>query len=405
MARVKNGENPNLYFLHIPKTAGTSFSSFLENYFREDEIFAGHLLPDLFEEEKERLSKYKLFRGHFWGGLSTYVGHDLKTLTMLRDPVECTISYFAHVQRDPGSYRHKKVVSENWSVLDFVMDEETNWDIVNTETLFLAVDLDYSQLKADPEGYGRRVVKEYAQRGNDREILALAKERLESMAFVGITERMKESIELLCYQESWQPPMSDLRQNVSPLRPITQDLSVETIDAIKRLNGLDIELYEFGKELFEERYRAMLEDCSRASFKPKKRLVPRKEQHPLSKDDRGLFRIKINSSPREVSLSERFDVSVEIRNYSDNNISSSGPNSIHISYHWIDRADHMVVIFEGERTSLSLLAFSKEEIQATIIAPDNPGSFILKITLVQEGVAWFDDQEPSVFSACKITVS
>ena len=65
----------------------------------------------------------------------------------------------------------------------------------------------------------------------------------------------------------------------------------------------------------------------------------------------------------------------------------------------------MVVIYNGERTSLSLLAFSKEEIQATIIAPDNPGSFILKITLVQEGVAWFDDQEPSVFSACKITVS
>src|SRR6185436_18157227 len=101
----------------------------------------------------------------------SYLNCDLNYLTMLRDPVQRTISWFSHVKHDHNAYRHNRVIDENWSLLDFVQDQATNWDIINAQTLYLAVDLDYSQLARDPVGYGRAVVKTYARRLNDRSLL------------------------------------------------------------------------------------------------------------------------------------------------------------------------------------------------------------------------------------------
>ncbi|KVD48528.1 hypothetical protein WS61_06805 [Burkholderia sp. ABCPW 11] len=83
--------------------------------------------------------------------------------------------------------------------MDFVRDPDTNWDIVNTQTLFLAADFDYEKLSCDPIEYEHAAVKEFATRKNDRALLDLAKRRLESFAFFGITERMCDSMSLLAH--------------------------------------------------------------------------------------------------------------------------------------------------------------------------------------------------------------
>ena len=126
-----------LYYLHIPKTAGTSLISFLDSQFDSSEICPAQLLPSLFALPRQDLSKYAFFRGHLWHGLNTYLKRDLAYITMLRDPVQRTISWYSHVRREPGAYRHDQVVNENWSLLEFVSDEATNWDMINAQTLFL----------------------------------------------------------------------------------------------------------------------------------------------------------------------------------------------------------------------------------------------------------------------------
>jgi hypothetical protein len=76
-------------------------------------------------------------------------------------------------------------------------------------------------------------------------------------------------------------------------------------------------------------------------------------------------------------------------------------NPVNFSYHWLNAQGEMVV-FEGERTALpwglfydrnSVYDFGANTtagLQAKIKAPDRPGDYILRLTMVQEGVAWFD---------------
>lgn len=73
-------------------------------------------------------------------------------------------------------------------------------------------------------------------------------------------------------------------------------------------------------------------------------------------------------------------------------IGSYPPAPIHLSYHWV-RADGNVVIFEGFRTSLvpSLDPGNSDIYEIRITAPREAGEYRLRITLVQEGVRWFDE--------------
>ena len=46
---------------------------------------------------------------------------------------------------------------------------------------------------------------------------------------------------------------------------------------------------------------------------------------------------------------------------------------------------------EGKRTTLPGTVAPGEAVSlaATVVAPDEPGSYVLRVSLVQEGVAWF----------------
>jgi hypothetical protein len=72
---------------------------------------------------------------------------------------------------------------------------------------------------------------------------------------------------------------------------------------------------------------------------------------------------------------------------------AGGVFPVHLSYHWIDRSQK-IVVFDGERTILprEVKAGETVKVQAIIKAPDQPGDYVLRMTMVQESVAWFDDR-------------
>ena len=81
----------------------------------------------------------------------------------------------------------------------------------------------------------------------------MAKERLEQMCFVGITERFAESLKLLCHTFHWPVPNEIQSQNTN-LERITQKLiDAKDIKLLRRKSEADYELYEFAKAFFEKR--------------------------------------------------------------------------------------------------------------------------------------------------------
>jgi hypothetical protein len=68
-------------------------------------------------------------------------------------------------------------------------------------------------------------------------------------------------------------------------------------------------------------------------------------------------------------------------------------NAVHLSYHWLDQK-RQPVVYDGLRTQLpsDLNPGESLTLKAAIQAPDKAGEYVLHMTLVQEGVAWFSDR-------------
>ena len=69
---------------------------------------------------------------------------------------------------------------------------------------------------------------------------------------------------------------------------------------------------------------------------------------------------------------------------------AKGLKQVNLSYHWLD-GDRTIVIMDGLRTHLphDLRPSETLLLNAAIQAPPRPGNYLLRISLVQEGVAWF----------------
>jgi hypothetical protein len=395
-----------VYFLHVPKTGGSSLISFLEDQFDPEEICPAQVLTELFALPRESMGQYRLFRGHHWYVPHAYAGRSLTHISMLRDPVQRTVSWYRHAQRSADTYRHQQMNDEGWSLLDFVRDPQTNWDIVNTQTLFLAADFDYERLFRDPVDYGRAAVKEFAARRRDRTLLDLAKRRLESFAFFGITERMRDSMNMLAYALGFSPRFSIPQLNTSSVRPETYQLSEEELDAINELTPLDQELYAWGCELFEERMGDMLRSLLTEHYERSDALIKRSWHAPIAEQARSQVKVAVLRVPPEVAVKESFAVDVRLSNQSRYLMSSRAPNPVHVAYHWLELESKQAVVFDGERTRLpaSLMPGEEQEMQARVVAPAVAGRYVLRVTLVQEGIAWLDDGNSSAFGDVEVTV-
>ena len=95
----------SLYFLHIPKTAGTSFTNYLDRQFPSESIFAYQLWSDYlegpyFERDEASQDYYRLYRGHFGLGFGADTGKSPTVVTFLRDPTHQLRSLFNHMMID-----------------------------------------------------------------------------------------------------------------------------------------------------------------------------------------------------------------------------------------------------------------------------------------------------------------
>jgi hypothetical protein len=102
-------------------------------------------------------------------------------------------------------------------------------------------------------------------------------------------------------------------------------------------------------------------------------------------------RLHLSEPLQRLSLHQVISVEAEITNTSSQTWGSTGQRPVHLSYHW-QALDGGWLEFNGERTPLPHDLAPGETIThyLTIKAPPQPGPVRLHLTLVQEGVGWFD---------------
>lgn len=122
------------YFFHIPKTAGMSVKRYLQES-SKGLVFPGFFIKDLLESVT-CLSNYRYFSGHFLGFLDCLLRKQTRKATLLRDPLEQTISHYLHYIRDPSLPFHEKI--KNKTLKEVCKDKRLSGFIRNYQSRYLS---------------------------------------------------------------------------------------------------------------------------------------------------------------------------------------------------------------------------------------------------------------------------
>lgn len=258
MQRYQLQENDQIYFLHIPKTAGMSLMHTLYSYFPTSD--KRHFLVGDLVKSPDVLRNRPFIPGHLFFTVHHFLERAPLYITMLREPTAHVISLFRHIKRLEDHPLHKKF--KDATLLEFLHSPQGKATTTNFQTLSLGADNDPRLINKTDWQEDREEIVEAAQaRFKDldpKTQIDIAKARLEKFAFVGITELFEESLQLLTYTFHWQPSQEVLNYNTDPEKP--SNIPEEARELIAERTQLDAQLYQFGRELMQRRRREMIFD-------------------------------------------------------------------------------------------------------------------------------------------------
>jgi hypothetical protein len=244
-----------LYFLHIEKTAGRSFSQLIESFYTPQDTLIVH--PKRIEGiGQAELLQYHLYTGHYgYRFLDLFPETKPIWVTMLRDPVDRVISnyYFWRQQAKLAIENEVELTRDialtlEYDLYTYLIRPITTPPVHNRQARYLFDD-------------ATTISEKFDQTLSDN-ILETIKQRLtEECTFLGITERYNESARLLYYTFGWRPYRMVHKKeiNVTKDRPKINEIEPKIIDLIVEQNQLDIEIYQFAKDLFSTRYDTMIQ--------------------------------------------------------------------------------------------------------------------------------------------------
>jgi hypothetical protein len=239
-------KDEQLYFIHVPKCAGTSFISLVDERYVIDEIIPTHYDLKMLQEQitDEQLASYCFIRGHFpYDLIVPRLPKRPRIITFLREPVVRLISNFQMRQRVSDPLHGLQSTLQSITLEEF-LDRKELMDIFSNRATRL--------IGGTAPG----------QNGSDVPNLEVAKKRLASMDFVGIVENYDDSLDLFCYVFGFPHMQGDRVLNVSPNREKRNEISQSTLKKVAETEWADIELYNFGRKLFEQQFGRMKQELS-----------------------------------------------------------------------------------------------------------------------------------------------
>lgn len=229
-------EDDLLCFIHIGKTGGLTLLPILDAMFEPAYICNYHNITYIKDLSPENLARYRLIRAH--GTYNDFRALRQKTpifMTFLRNPLQHAMSVYLYIKRTPEHPLHETL--KHLTFTEYVLsDRSLTTEINNLQTRVLTSTMNPV---AEPD-------------------LELAKSRLrDEFVFIGLTEAYEVSLKLLSFTFNW-PPITDYEiKNVSVKPDNYEEMLHYNHNRLVELNQFDLELYEYGKKLFEERVQFM----------------------------------------------------------------------------------------------------------------------------------------------------
>jgi hypothetical protein len=116
--------------------------------------------------------------------------------------------------------------------------------------------------------------------------------------------------------------------------------------------------------------------------------------------------IELSGVPNAVQISDLFWLDAKVANPTNRHLCALPPFPVRLAYHWINKVTGQIVVFDGNRSGLfpGIPANASMQYRMLIIAPTEPGKYILQTTMVQDGVRWFEEVEPRILQEFALTV-
>jgi hypothetical protein len=226
-----------LIFLHIPKAAGTTLHRIIERQYPPASIYSfgadAHDSVEAFKKlSEEQRSEIRVLKGHMAFGLHSYLAQPSTYITLMRHPVERTLSYYHFILRNPAHYLHDEVTSQKMSLRQVLEDNMTP-DLDNGQARLLSGfwnDIPTGQCTDDLLMAAKANLKDYFK-------------------VVGLAERFDESFLLMRRAFGWDYVFYS-KENVTQNRPGQETHPAETVEVIEKYNRQDMALYQYAQKLF-----------------------------------------------------------------------------------------------------------------------------------------------------------
>ena len=252
-----------VYFFHIPKTSGSSFIRFLMDAFGESKISPLTCWDDVLAYSGV-VADWNVWHGHFGGMLPLILPSWPRMVTILRDPIDRTLSHINHHRRTP--YKLLRC-AKDMSVLEFCNHPKLRREIDNAQARYLA-SLSFAQMllrsnrhngtAAAPVGFLEALFSLDSQHG----LLDSATRAMSEMDMVGIAEAHHETERLFAHKFNVPAPAEAYHVNKAEQSQLKRaDLSPEELECIQELTQIDRLVYDYARKRFEN-------ECSRAKITP-----------------------------------------------------------------------------------------------------------------------------------------